>query len=92
MSWARHVRRHLLPAVLIGLGCSAPRTVRDVWRPGPGDKVDHVPGPMKGFGPFDSFADALKAACPLILAKPNATVGHLKDADQQLAFRVSTEY
>ena len=77
---------------LAGLGCSSPKPVQGVWRPGPGDKADHIPGPMKGFGPFDSFADALKAACPLILAKPNATVGHLKDADRRLAFRVSTEY
>ena len=47
---------------------------------------------MRGFGPFDSFADALKAACPLILSKPHANVGHLKASDPRLAFRVSTEY
>ncbi|MBN1205350.1 MAG: hypothetical protein JXB05_10535 [Myxococcaceae bacterium] len=45
---------------------------------------------MAGFGPFDSFSEALIAACPLILSKPNATVGHIKDA--QLASRVANEY
>jgi hypothetical protein len=47
---------------------------------------------MRNFGPFDSYADALKAACPLILSKPNATVGHLQDLDPGLATRVATEY
>ncbi|HYO57341.1 hypothetical protein [Archangium sp.] len=47
---------------------------------------------MKNFGPFDSYADALKAACPRILSKPNATVGHLKDSNPELAHRVATEY
>jgi hypothetical protein len=47
---------------------------------------------MKNFGPFDSYADALKAACPLILSKPNATVGYLQDSNPQLARRVATEY
>jgi hypothetical protein len=47
---------------------------------------------MKNFGPFDAYPDALKAACPLILSKPNATVGHLKDCNPGLARRVATEY
>jgi hypothetical protein len=47
---------------------------------------------LKNFGPFDSFSDALKAACPLILSKPNASVVHLQERDPKLALRVSTEY
>ncbi|MFL5350450.1 MAG: hypothetical protein ACJ8AT_37240 [Hyalangium sp.] len=47
---------------------------------------------MPGFGPYDSFSDALNAACPLILSKPNATVGYLKEQNPELAWRLSTEY
>jgi hypothetical protein len=45
---------------------------------------------MMDFGPFDDSSDALSAACSLILSKPNASVGHIKDPE--LALRVSTEY
>ena len=51
-------------SLLSGLGCSASKPVEGVWRPGPGEDPDRIPGPMKNFGPFDSYADALKAACP----------------------------
>jgi hypothetical protein len=47
---------------------------------------------MKNFGPFSSYADALKAACPLILSKPHATVGYLQDVNPELARRTATEY
>ncbi|WP_241758832.1 hypothetical protein [Pyxidicoccus parkwayensis] len=47
---------------------------------------------MKSFGPFTAYADALKAACPLILSKPYATVSHLQESDPQLARRTATEY
>jgi hypothetical protein len=53
---------------------------------------DRIPGPLKKFGPFDSFGEALEAACPLILSKPNASVVHLLGRDRQLATRLSTEY
>lgn len=84
--------RWLLAPLLLGLGCSAPKSIEGVWRPGPGEDSEHIPGPMKNFGPFDSYADALKAACPLILSKPNATVGYLQDANPDLARRTATEY
>lgn len=45
---------------------------------------------MLDFGPFDEPSDALSAACSLILSKPNASVGHIKD--RELAMRVATEY
>ncbi|QRK10253.1 hypothetical protein JQX13_09225 [Archangium violaceum] len=47
---------------------------------------------MKNLGPIDAYADALKAACPLILSKPNATVGYLVDLNPELAVRTATEY
>ncbi|MBU8895610.1 hypothetical protein DRW03_19960 [Corallococcus sp. H22C18031201] len=47
---------------------------------------------MKNFGPFNSYADALNAACPLILSKPNATVVHLQDSSPDVARRAATEY
>jgi len=63
-----------------------------LWRPAPGTQPDSIPGPVVDFGPYDDFSDALEAACPLILSKPNASVGHLQGGDRQLALRVSTEY
>jgi hypothetical protein len=88
------MNQRLLLLLLVGLACSSPRPIDpDIWRPLPGQQTsDRIPGPLKNFGPFDSFADALKAACPLILSKPNASVVHLLDRDRQLASRVSTEY
>ncbi|WP_224244267.1 hypothetical protein [Hyalangium gracile] len=88
------MNQRLLFVLVVGLACSPPRPVDpDIWRPLPGEASgDAIPGPLKNFGPFDSFADALKAACPLILSKPNATVVHLVEQDRQLASRVSTEY
>jgi hypothetical protein len=88
----RRFPRRLLAALLMGLGCSSPKPVEGVWRPGPGEDPDRIPGPMKNFGPFDSYADALKAACPLILSKPNATVGYLQNSNPELARRTATEY
>jgi hypothetical protein len=92
MSVAKRLTPCLLGSLLIGMGCTPPRPIEGVWRPGFGEASDHIPGPMKNFGPFDAYTDALQAACPLILSKPNATVGHLKDLDLELATRVATEY
>lgn len=47
---------------------------------------------MPGFGSFDTYSDALLAACPLILSKPNATAGRINDQDFQLRWRISSEY
>jgi hypothetical protein len=82
----------LMVSLLVGQGCSSPGSIEGVWRPAPGEDSEYIPGPLKNFGPFGSHADALKAACPLILSKPNAIVGHLKDANPQLARRVAVEY
>lgn len=92
MSGTRWFPTRLLAALLLGLGCSPPRPVEGVWRPAPGEDADYIPGPMQNFGPFDTYPDALKAACPLILSKPNATVGYLQDSNPALARRTATEY
>jgi hypothetical protein len=88
------MNRCMFAILLLPLACSTPRPIDpDIWHPAHGvDSSARIPGPLKNFGPFDSFADALKAACPLILSKPNASVVHLLDRDRQLASRVSTEY
>lgn len=92
MSAAKYLLTCLLGPLLLGLGCTPPRPIGGVWRPGFGEDPDRIPGPMKNFGPFDSYTDALLAACPLILSKPNATVGHLQDVNPEIAQRVATEY
>jgi hypothetical protein len=92
MPGMKRLPTRLLVPLLVGLGCSSPRPIEGVWRPGPGEDSQHIPGPMTNFGPFDSYADALKAACPLILSKPNATVGYLTDSNPDLARRTATEY
>ncbi|HYO52014.1 hypothetical protein [Archangium sp.] len=87
------MKRYLLVPLLFGLGCASPQTADPhIWRPAPGQNTESIPGPLKNFGSFDSFSDALKAACPLILSKPNASVGHLQEQNPELALRVSTEY
>jgi len=92
MSATKYLTPCLLGSLVLGLGCVPVKPIEGVWRPGLGEDPDRIPGPMKNFGPFDSYADALKAACPLILAKPNATVGYLQDLNPELATRVATEY
>ena len=95
VSWNRmdSVKQYLLVPLLFGLACASPKPVDPhVWRPASKTEADRIPGPLKNFGPFDSPSDALKATCPLILSKPNATVGHLQERDPELALRVSTEY
>jgi hypothetical protein len=82
--------RLLLSLSLLALGC-APQPIPGVVRPAPGaPPLESLPGPLAGFGPFDSFSDALIAACPLILSKPNATVRHIQE--RELALRLSSEY
>lgn len=47
---------------------------------------------MPGFGPFSNYSDALLAACPFILDKPNATAGKPDDPNFRLRWQLSTEY
>lgn len=87
------VRQCLLLMLLAAWGCSPPKPIPGVVRPGPGEPfLEKLPGPMPDFGPFDSYSEALMAACPLILSKPNATAGRVGSQDFQLRWRVSSEY
>lgn len=47
---------------------------------------------MPGFGPFDSYRDALLAACPVILSQRGANAGYRGDTSFSARWRVSTEY
>jgi hypothetical protein len=85
--------QYLMILALLGLGCSSPKPIEGVVRPNPGEPLlQRLPGPMPDFGSFDSFSDALLAACPLILSKPNATAGRAGDQDFQLRWRIASEY
>jgi hypothetical protein len=87
------MKHSLLVPLLVALACSSPTlTDPQVWRPTSQQEAGSIPGPLKNFGPFDSFSDALKATCPLILSKPNASVAHLQEREPKLAVRVATEY
>jgi hypothetical protein len=87
------MHRWLPVLLLLSMGCPPPKPIPGVVRPGPGEPfLEKLPGPMPGFGPFDSYSDALMAACPLILSKPNATAGRVGSQDFQLRWRVSSEY
>jgi hypothetical protein len=86
-------KQYLLAPLLLGLACASPQRIDpDVWRPESERSSESIPGPLKNFGPFDSFSEALQAACQRILSKPNATVLHIQQTDPALALRVSTEY
>lgn len=58
----------------------------------PGQELTSIPGPMPNFGPFKTAADAVFAACPLILSKPHAVAGRKSDPNFDTYFRLSTEY
>lgn len=93
MRSGKQFRQCLLVPLLLGLGCSSPRPIEGVVRPNPGEPfLESLPGPMPGFGSFDSFSDALMAACPLILSKPNAIAGRVAAQDFQLRWRTASEY
>jgi hypothetical protein len=86
-------------AVLLALGCSSPKAFApdpevgdpDVVRPPPGGPLlKRIPGPM--LGPFESYQNALIAACNKIIAKPHATAGRKDHPQFDVRWRVSSEY
>jgi hypothetical protein len=80
-------------ALLSGLACaSAQQRDPQIRRPGLGEQAEDIPGPLVSFGPFDDFSDALKAACPLLLSKPHATVTYLQERELAVALRTAKEY
>ncbi|HSP80505.1 MAG TPA: hypothetical protein VLQ93_18375, partial [Myxococcaceae bacterium] len=84
---------YLLASTLLGLACASAAPIEGVVRPESGGALlESLPGPMPNFGPFDTYSDALLAACSEILSMPNATSGHAGALDDQLRWRISTEY
>jgi hypothetical protein len=87
------MRRWLPVLLLLSGGCAPPKPIPGVVRPGPGEPLlEKIPGPMPGFGPFTSYSDALMAACPVVLSKPNASAGRVDGQDFRLRWRTSSEY
>lgn len=82
----------LAVVVLLWLGCSPPTALPGVVRPGPGERLASIPGPMPDFGSFDTASDALQAACPLLLSKPHATAGRPSEENFRLRWALSQEY
>lgn len=78
--------------MLLGLGCSPPKAIPGVVRPEPGERLTSIPGPMPTFGAYDTPSDAIQAACPLLLSKPQATAGRPTDENFRLRWRLSQEY
>ncbi|RYZ37958.1 MAG: hypothetical protein EOO71_26040 [Myxococcaceae bacterium] len=84
--------RSLLGCMALGLGCSASRPPPGVVQPSPGERLERIPGPLPGHGPYASYSDALMAACPLILKQPQAIAGRPSDQEFPLRWRLSKEY
>lgn len=82
----------LLSLPIIPLGCSPSAIDTDIARPAPREpSLEKIPGPP--LGEFDSFQDALLAACNKIIAKPNAvTPPEKSDMNFDTYWRVSSEY
>jgi hypothetical protein len=52
--------RCLVLMLLSAWGCAPPKPIPGVVRPRPGEPMlEKLPGPMPGFGPFDSYSAAL---------------------------------
>ena len=81
-----------LGVLLAFVGCSAPKSIPGVIQLEPGERLESVPGPMPGFGPFAKASDALLAACSLILREPHALAGQPGDPNFRLRWQLSTEY
>jgi hypothetical protein len=85
--------------VLLALGCSSNKAIApeleggdpDIVRPLPGEPLlKKLPGPM--LGPYDSYSDALIAACNKIFTKPHASAGQKDHPQFDVRWRVSSEY
>lgn len=83
--------RHRALLWLVCLGCGGAK-IHGVIEPLQGERPQTIPGPMPGFGPFDSFSDALIAACPLVMGMPHANAGRPSNPNFKLHWRLSREY
>ncbi|HSP78802.1 MAG TPA: hypothetical protein VLQ93_09750 [Myxococcaceae bacterium] len=76
---------------LTASGC-APKVIdEDLLRPNPGEPfLEKLPGPLAES--FDSFSDALLAACKKIITKPNAVAPREDAQDFDTYWRAASEY
>lgn len=79
--------------IVITWGCSHPEYSNVSASGADGSKAfKRVQGPIPGVGPFDTYLEALLAACPLILSQKNATAGHPRNPRFYERWRGSSEY
>ncbi|PTL76572.1 hypothetical protein [Vitiosangium sp. GDMCC 1.1324] len=70
-TWGRLGLSMLAAMALTASGCAPKAMDDDLVRPNPGEPfLEKLPGPLTES--FDSFSDALLAACKKIITKPNA--------------------
>jgi hypothetical protein len=77
--------------LLLALGCGS-RQIPGVVERKPGEALTHLPGPMPDFGPFQTYSDALLAACPKIISLPHAVASRPSDPNFELRWKLSKEY
>jgi hypothetical protein len=83
--------RSILLLVSMLLGCLPAVIDDDIVRPKPGTSLlEELPGPL--MGPFNSFEDALLAACRKIITKPNAVAPSQDLQNFATYWRASSEY
>ncbi|MFP2929823.1 hypothetical protein ACLESO_32450 [Pyxidicoccus sp. 3LG] len=83
---------------LVGLctllvACASSGPSGHIVTPDTGETLTSIPGPMPDFGPFDSVADAILAACPVIVRQPHALIPVPRTAqDFGVYWRAASEY
>lgn len=80
-----------LGASLIAWGCTSAPPPKGVVRY-PQKRSEQLEGPFPGQGPFETYWEALLAACPLILSQKNATAGYEGDQKFEVRWGLSKEY
>lgn len=75
------------------IACAAPSPNPHVVHPKLGETLTSVPGPLPNFGPFASVAEAILAACPVIMRQPHALIP-VPQTDQNFSvyWRTASEY
>jgi hypothetical protein len=84
-------RRLVLMTASMLLGCPPRAIDNDIARPNPGEPLlAQLPGPP--LGSFNSFEDALLAACTKIITKPNTVTPPREHQHFDTYWRVASEY
>ncbi|WP_223639056.1 hypothetical protein [Corallococcus sp. EGB] len=83
--------RSLLLFMVWEPGCAASSPPVGVIQPPPGERLEHITGPLPGHGPYRTYSEALVAACPLLLKQPQATAGRPGDQEFPLRWKLSKE-